>query len=223
MTEAKYRPRTHFQYALQKYGSDSFSWEQIAVAKDREELDQLEILYIQQFDSLDPVKGYNGKTGGSRGRNSEAIRQKISEVVRTSEKFRAAMLSPELRERRSKLRQGTKHSRETKEKMSSAAKGHHRGLGIKKPEGFGLKVSQTHSGKNNPNVFPLRVCINQMSFVWEDGFSKLREYLIQNYKLDISTVGLLRLCRGEYTKSRKAAILGIDLQIERIKDASDKG
>ncbi len=223
LTEAKYRPRTHFQYALQKYGADSFLWEQIATAENREELDQLEILYIQRFDSLDPTKGYNGKTGGSRGRNSEAVRQKISDAVRNSEKFQAAMQDPEVRKHRSEVRRGTKHSEDTKRKMSEASRGHHRGLGKRKPQGFGLKVSQTHSGKNNPNVFPLKVYIDQTCLIWEDGFSKLRTYLIQNYGLDISTVGLQRLCKGEYTESRKAVTLGISLRIERKEDANSKG
>ena len=132
------------------------------------------------------------------------------------------MADPKLRKQRSKVRQGTKHSEETKKKMSEASKGHHRGLGIKKPQGFGLKVSQTHSGRNNPNVFPLKVHINQTTLIWEDGFLKLRDYLIQNYELDISNVGLQRLCKGEYTESRKARALGLNLQIERIEDASSK-
>lgn len=135
LTEAKYRPRTHFQYAIRKYGEEAFHWEQIAEASSREELDQLEIQFIQQYEALDPTKGYNGKAGGARGINSEKTRQKISEVVRNSEKFRAAMCDPELRRQRSENRKGTRQSEDTKKKTSISMQGNRNACGaVRSPE-----------------------------------------------------------------------------------------
>ena len=114
---------------------DNFIWEQIAEAQTKEELDSLEIFYIQQYASTNPEKGYNGKEGGARGKNSEATRKKISEIVHNSPQFKTAMRSTEMRQHRAEIRIGAKHSKDTKEKMSFSAMGNQRARGaIRSPE-----------------------------------------------------------------------------------------
>lgn len=51
--------------ALYKYDLSTISWELVAYATNREDLDSLEIHYIREFDTLTP-KGYNLTEGGSR-------------------------------------------------------------------------------------------------------------------------------------------------------------
>lgn len=74
---------TKFYRAINKYGAEQFSIEQIDSATTQEELDEKEVYWIKQFDSIN--LGYNtksskGKCGGdtlSNHPNKEAISQKI--------------------------------------------------------------------------------------------------------------------------------------------------
>lgn len=52
------------KHALYKYGADNISWELLVYADSREELDQLEIKYIRNLNTLAP-RGYNLTEGGS--------------------------------------------------------------------------------------------------------------------------------------------------------------
>lgn len=65
---AKRGSKTYFHKAIRKYGKDSFILEQIAEANSKEELNQLEIICIQKYNSLIP-NGYNTSTGGDGGDN----------------------------------------------------------------------------------------------------------------------------------------------------------
>lgn len=113
----------YFQYAILKYGWDSFTVEILEVfenfdkLKDNDSLLEREAYYIKLFDSTDKNIGYNtcsystDGTGISRGPRSEE----------TKEKIRKAHLGKKLTcEHKEKMRQnnlGKKHSEETKEKI----------------------------------------------------------------------------------------------------------
>jgi len=63
----------HFKKSLNKYGLENFTFE---IIKELHEtpltqilLDTYEDFYINQFDSMNPLKGYNKRGGGSSGRN----------------------------------------------------------------------------------------------------------------------------------------------------------
>ena len=58
---------TNFQYALLKYGINSFIVEQIDTADDREDLDQKEISWIKFYNSINKNVGYNIVKGGLGG------------------------------------------------------------------------------------------------------------------------------------------------------------
>ena len=68
----KKRIKQHFDYptnpyfanALKKYGEDGFVWDIIDRADSPEEVDDLEIKYIDSYDSTNPAKGYNCLRGG---------------------------------------------------------------------------------------------------------------------------------------------------------------
>lgn len=64
--------------AIQKYGKENFSVEQIDVACDRDELDKKEIYWIQYYDSTNNDKGYNLQSGGTHHEISDETRLKMS-------------------------------------------------------------------------------------------------------------------------------------------------
>lgn len=64
-----YRSHSYFHDALQKYGFESFDWEVIDKANTLEELDELEIKYINMYNSMNREVGYNTKSGGLCGGN----------------------------------------------------------------------------------------------------------------------------------------------------------
>ena len=49
--------------AIKKYGPDAFKGEVIAHASNRKELGKLEEMFIKQFGTINPTKGYNVKHG----------------------------------------------------------------------------------------------------------------------------------------------------------------
>jgi group I intron endonuclease len=64
--------------AIQKYGKENFSIQQIDIACDRDELDKKEIYWINFYNSTNSEKGYNLRVGGEHGYVSEETRIKIS-------------------------------------------------------------------------------------------------------------------------------------------------
>lgn len=67
-----------FSRAIHKYGRGAFVWSVLDRADNQEELDQLEVKYILQYNSTNRDFGYNIKEGGLGGRHSEKTRLKIS-------------------------------------------------------------------------------------------------------------------------------------------------
>jgi group I intron endonuclease len=68
----------YLQSAIRKYGEEHFSVEILETASNIDNLNQLEIHYIEQFKTLAP-NGYNLKSGGKQGGVcSETTKQKIS-------------------------------------------------------------------------------------------------------------------------------------------------
>lgn len=53
---------SYFQEAMQTYGNESFTWEQIDTASSSDELAKKEVYYIQQYNALQ--NGYNEDRGG---------------------------------------------------------------------------------------------------------------------------------------------------------------
>jgi group I intron endonuclease len=62
--------------ALKKYGRENFKFEIVEVARNKHELDSLEVKYVK--DSLSPI-GYNIREGGANGRLSEDTKKKMSD------------------------------------------------------------------------------------------------------------------------------------------------
>ena len=67
---------THFYNAIRKYGEEKFKWFIIEKCKNIKELNEREIYYINEFDSLN--NGYNLKHGGDNKTYSDKSKQKMS-------------------------------------------------------------------------------------------------------------------------------------------------
>ena len=66
--------------AIRKYGKEAFTVEILAEANSQEELNKLESLLIQQFNTVAP-HGYNLEYGGSRGKDSKETIEKRKTAI----------------------------------------------------------------------------------------------------------------------------------------------
>jgi group I intron endonuclease len=148
--------------AIQKYGEQNFSIEIIEEVESAERAYELEIFYIQKYNTKVP-NGYNLTDGGDGifgWEANEEHRQKCSERVKLLHKEKKVGMY------------GKKHSKETKKKMSASSKGKPKrwligrniseetreklrqiNLGRTLSEETRKKISKNHhdiSGKNNP-------------------------------------------------------------------------
>lgn len=68
----------HISNAIRKYGKENFNIEVICFASNQEELNSLEVKYVEQFNTMYP-KGYNHRAGGNqKGICSQELKCKIS-------------------------------------------------------------------------------------------------------------------------------------------------
>lgn len=148
--------------AIQKYGEKSFSIELIEEVESAERAYELEIFYIQKYNTKIP-NGYNLTDGGDGifgWEASEEYRQECSERVKLLHREKKVGMY------------GKKHSEETRKKMSESSKGKSKpwligknvseetrdkirrnNLGKTLSEETRKKISENHhdiSGKNNP-------------------------------------------------------------------------
>lgn len=121
--------------AIRKYGESAFKLSQLDVARSLEELNQKEIFYIKQLNTLAP-SGYNLTTGGDVFTHSEETRAKMSRSLKGrtfSQEARQRMsaakkgilkgpLPEETRRKMSEANRGQERSAETRKRMSDAAK-----------------------------------------------------------------------------------------------------
>ena len=134
-----YKHCSYFWHAIQKYGWGNFEHEVIANNLTAQEADNLEILLIEKFNTMNPDFGYNLEPGGTKNKTlSEATKKKISEshmgeknpmygIRLTGEKngMYGKHLSKETKQKISKAQKGMKKkpcSEETKRKISDRAK-----------------------------------------------------------------------------------------------------
>lgn len=114
--------------AIQKHGVENFTIETVATAQSMEELNEKEISWIKQSNSLAP-NGYNLKTGGSRGKNTPEIRAKIGASNRNRQR------TPEERKAMGKAARERVWTQESREKVRQA------NLGKKLPMGHPLRTA----------------------------------------------------------------------------------
>lgn len=97
--------------AMHKYGIENFSFEPIAGAKTREDLNLLEEELMVQYDSRNPEKGYNVDTGGGVYPRPPEVLKKISESLKKHYETHEGSWT------------GKKHTEESKRKISESSMG----------------------------------------------------------------------------------------------------
>lgn len=68
---------SHLQSSFNKYGEGAFVTKLLWTAYSKEELDSAEDYFIWRYDSINPDKGYNKKTGGANGIPGKETRMKL--------------------------------------------------------------------------------------------------------------------------------------------------
>jgi group I intron endonuclease len=126
--------------AIQKYGQKNFSVKIIEEVESAERAYELEIFYIQEYNTKVP-NGYNLTDGGDGifgWKASEEYRQECSERLKLLHKEKKVGMY------------GKTHSEETKKKMSDASKGKAKPwlVSVKKSEETKEKIRQKNLGKN---------------------------------------------------------------------------
>ena len=112
-----------FVNAIKKYGIENFEWEIIDEATSLDELDEKEVYWIKQLNSITP-NGYNILGGGQKNRMrmaSECLSKIISDGLKKSEKWQKTLNSVEYQEKIKKFimsSKGKKFSQEHKNKIS---------------------------------------------------------------------------------------------------------
>jgi group I intron endonuclease len=109
----------YLQNAYNKYGVDMFVFRPCEYPEDTsvENLTAREQYWIDQFDAMNPRRGFNMMEAGSAGRPSEETRRKMSEAHK-GEKH-----TEERKAKSAAFHRGRKRSEETKRKISEAKKG----------------------------------------------------------------------------------------------------
>jgi group I intron endonuclease len=122
--------KCYFQYSLEKHGFDSFTWDQIDTAKNKEDLDNKEKYWIDFYDSTNRKNGYNRKTGGSNGIINTEAREKLSASLTGKQPFLGKHHNEETKRKQSEaaskrvyIKGVLKRNQETRDKMSKATRG----------------------------------------------------------------------------------------------------
>lgn len=111
-SNAKYNKGTQVvTRAMMKYGIDSFKFNVIAACKSQEDVNQTEAQLIKQYDSRNPLKGYNVDVGGFVEPRPVEIGSRISDSLKKHY------------ETHESKRKGTSVSEDVKKKMSESAMG----------------------------------------------------------------------------------------------------
>jgi group I intron endonuclease len=130
-------PRTYFQYAIKKYGEDSFEWDILKECFSKIELSESEIFYINFFKTNDTNLGYNMTKGGdgfAYGELNIIHRPEVKAKIIAKLKSNNGSFRQEVRNKISKSLIGKKLTTDHKNAISKATKGHKGSKGEDNPK-----------------------------------------------------------------------------------------
>lgn len=117
-----HRRSSYLFNSICKYGADAFEIKSLVIVETKQEMDYYERELIRILDLRNPEKGYNLTDGGGGMlgfKLSDETKSRMAAHIKTEE-HRAKISKAKLG---NKSRLGMKHSEETKQQMSLAAKG----------------------------------------------------------------------------------------------------
>lgn len=119
LKRARAGDKTKFYNALRKYGEDSFEWDIICEAYDKDTLNALETFFIGEYDSIN--SGYNMVDGGDNN---------VMDIPGVRENQRKRMQSEETRRKisetmKKKVSSGELFTDEHRARLSASMKGNH--------------------------------------------------------------------------------------------------
>lgn len=110
-----YKQNAHFYSAIKKYGWDGFTHVIIRNDLTKEEACEKERAYIAEFDTANPLSGYNNDLGGiANGKMSEATKKKLSAS------HKALCSDPEVRKAMSDIQKKRFSNPEERKRLSEA-------------------------------------------------------------------------------------------------------
>jgi len=147
--------QTRLYNSLVKHGWDKHDFEIIHECN-REDLNRLEVYYIQNYNSFNTSHGLNLVSGGGGNRVlSNETRMKISQSMKGDQRNLGRKHTDEAKNKMSKSQTGNlsslgrKLSYETKKKLSDAAKKQKHVFGYKHTEESKIKMSEAQKGNLN--------------------------------------------------------------------------
>ena len=136
----------HLQASYNKYGKEAFLYEVLCICEVTE-LDDMEVFFIDYYDSTNPECGYNKESGGS-------INKSVSEETREKQRINNSGAKNPF--------YGKKHTKEHREKIRALSSLHRHSEETKQ------KISKNHadvSGQNNPRSRPI-YCPELNEYFW---------------------------------------------------------
>ena len=202
---------TLLQRAWNKYGQDSFSFDILEVCSEYM-LDEIEVKYINFYDTCNVNKGYNIETGGNQHKHlAEETKRKIGDANRGRKHSDATKIKmSELRFGENNAMYGKNHSEESKKKMSDSKKGkpgHAQtdnqkecvrcaNLGKPKSEETRKKISDANKGHipYNINLRPI-YCI-ELQRIFEHSSAASKEFNIHSSNIINCCEHIRKTCGG---------------------------
>lgn len=134
-----------FKNAINKYGKENFHRDIVAIAYSKEELDYLEIEWINNLNAIKSEDYYNIAEGGNSG--SKFAGKTEEEMLEIRKKKSVAMKG------KNNPMYGKTHTEEVRNKLSKFHKGKSHSRDARN------KISMAHKGKNNPSARKV-ICLN---------------------------------------------------------------
>ncbi len=140
---------TRLYNSIKKHGIEKFEYTTLEICYDKLEADKLEDDYILKYDALNRSVGYNLKRGGSGGKLTDEVKQKISQShmgIKPNEETKQKMSLAKMGKQT--WMKGKSHSEESKMKISENLTGRVSGfLGKTHSEEAREKISEANTGK----------------------------------------------------------------------------
>jgi len=194
-----------FYDIMWEVGLQNFDWEIIDLIENTEppnyqELNRLEIIYIDKFKSfIDDGGGYNLTRGGLSKGSSEETSKKLSEKAKSRDHSLSLFCNPQFQKEMGLLRKGRKVAVETKIKQSHAKKDHRINAETR------IKLSINHIGKSRSESAKKRqgisIKINKLLSIGQGIKVQYDNNAIQYFVSAYEAVSLLGGCQRTITKA----------------------